>query len=139
VFSVAAVLGHVQRGRLRALANTAPRRSQLLPDIPTIHEAGYPTLEAVVWLGILVPATTPPDIVAFLNSPFAAPRKRRDQGRSCEPGARRRRVFPKRIHRARESRHPTLGRPREGLRLRAHGIGATARLPEPDKTVSAMR
>ena len=67
VFSVAAVLGHVQSGRLRALANTAPKRSLLLPDIPTIHEAGYPTLEAVVWLGILVPAATPADIVAFLN------------------------------------------------------------------------
>lgn len=68
VFSVAAVLGHVQSGRLRALATTAPQRSPLLPDVATIREAGYPALEGVVWLGILVPAATPAVVVASLNA-----------------------------------------------------------------------
>jgi tripartite-type tricarboxylate transporter receptor subunit TctC len=67
VFTVAAVLGHVRRGSLRALATTAPQRSAVLPDVPTIGEAGYPALEAVVWFGIVAPAATPAAIVASLN------------------------------------------------------------------------
>jgi tripartite-type tricarboxylate transporter receptor subunit TctC len=68
VFTVAAVLPHVASGRLRPLAVTSARRSPLLPDVPTIAEAGYPTLETVVWLGVLVPVATPPGIVAVLNA-----------------------------------------------------------------------
>jgi len=67
VFTVAPLLGHVQSGRLRALATTAAQLSPLLPNVPTIRETGYPALEGVVWLGILVPAATPTDIVASLN------------------------------------------------------------------------
>ena len=42
-------------------------RSQLLPDVPTIAEAGYPDLDGDGWIGILVPAGTPKEIVALLN------------------------------------------------------------------------
>jgi tripartite-type tricarboxylate transporter receptor subunit TctC len=60
-------LSHVQSGGLRALATTAPRRSSLLPEVPTVREAGYPGLEAVEWVGVFVPANTPAHIVTGLN------------------------------------------------------------------------
>jgi tripartite-type tricarboxylate transporter receptor subunit TctC len=62
------VYPHVQSGRLRALATTAPRRSALLPGVPTAREAGYPGMEAVEWFGLFVPARTPAGIVDSLRS-----------------------------------------------------------------------
>lgn len=59
---------HVQSGSLRALTITAPQRSPLLPDVPTVREAGYPGIEAVEWFGLFVPAKTPTDIVNALHS-----------------------------------------------------------------------
>ena len=66
VFSNA--LPHVQSGSLRALATTGPRRSALLPDVPTARDAGYAGIEAVEWFGIFVPANTPADIVSALHA-----------------------------------------------------------------------
>jgi tripartite-type tricarboxylate transporter receptor subunit TctC len=60
-------LPHVQSGSLRALATTAPQRSSLLPQVPTMREAGYPACEAVEWFGVLVPAATPRELVTALN------------------------------------------------------------------------
>jgi len=68
VFTLAAVLGPVQSGSLRVLATTAPKRSPLLAGIQTVREAGYPALEGLIWFGILVPARTPINIVATLNT-----------------------------------------------------------------------
>jgi len=65
---VSNVLPHVQAGRLRALAITAPQRASILPDVPTAREAGYPALEGVEWFGLFVPADTPIAIVAGLNA-----------------------------------------------------------------------
>ena len=62
-----AVLPHVKSGRLRAIAVTSAKRSSLFPDLPTVAEAGLPGYEATSWNGILVPAGTPPAIVARLN------------------------------------------------------------------------
>ena len=52
-------LGHIRDGRLRALAVTTERRSSALPDVPTTREAGFPTVSAVAWFGVQVPARTP--------------------------------------------------------------------------------
>lgn len=53
----------VREGKLRALAVTTSKRSQLAPDVPTMAEAGLPGYEAYTWVGALAPAGTPPDIV----------------------------------------------------------------------------
>jgi tripartite-type tricarboxylate transporter receptor subunit TctC len=61
------VVPYVENGTLRALAVMSEGRSRALPDVPTMAEAGYPELEVVQWIGVLVPAGTPNDIVALLN------------------------------------------------------------------------
>ena len=61
------VVQHIKEGTLRALAVMSKARSQILPDVPTIAEAGYPDFEGEEWFGILVPAGTPKEIVALLN------------------------------------------------------------------------
>jgi len=58
---------HMKSGRLKGLAVTTAQRSPHLPDVPTIAESGVPGYEALVWVGLLAPAGTPPDIVAKLN------------------------------------------------------------------------
>jgi tripartite-type tricarboxylate transporter receptor subunit TctC len=62
------VLPHIKAGRVRALATTAAKRSSALPDVPTMIEAGFAGFDMVSWQGILVPAGTPQEIVARLNS-----------------------------------------------------------------------
>ena len=62
----------IQAGRLRAIAVTSAKRFPLLPDIPTIAEAGYPGFEALAWNGILVAARTPPTIIQRLNAEIHA-------------------------------------------------------------------
>jgi tripartite-type tricarboxylate transporter receptor subunit TctC len=57
----------VKSGRLRALAITSKTRSPLLPDVPTVAEAGVPGYESQSWYGVLVPAKTPANVVAALN------------------------------------------------------------------------
>jgi tripartite-type tricarboxylate transporter receptor subunit TctC len=61
------VIPHMKAGRLKALAVTTAQRSPQMPDVPTIAEAGVPGYEAIVWVGLLAPAGTPPDIIAKLN------------------------------------------------------------------------
>ena len=57
----------VVEGRLRGLAVTSKSRSQALPDVPTMAEAGYPEIAGDNWQGVVVPTGTPTDIVAFLH------------------------------------------------------------------------
>lgn len=61
------VLDLIKSGRLRALGVTSAKRSPLLPEVPTISEAGVPGYEAGVWSGLLAPAKTPEAIIARLN------------------------------------------------------------------------
>jgi tripartite-type tricarboxylate transporter receptor subunit TctC len=57
----------IKNGSLRALALTSKTRAQKLPDVPTVAEAGYPILEGDQWLGVLMPAATPKEIIVILN------------------------------------------------------------------------
>jgi tripartite-type tricarboxylate transporter receptor subunit TctC len=57
----------VKGGRIRALAVTSPRRSPLLPDVPTAEEAGLPGFEAYSWLGIVMPAGVPREVAAKMQ------------------------------------------------------------------------
>jgi tripartite-type tricarboxylate transporter receptor subunit TctC len=62
------VLPQVKAGKLRALAITSATRSAMVPDIPTVAEAGVPGYEVGVWFGLVAPAATPPDVLAKLNA-----------------------------------------------------------------------
>jgi tripartite-type tricarboxylate transporter receptor subunit TctC len=61
-------LPHVKAGALRALATTRLQRSALLPDLPSLHEAGVAGFDMDSWAGMFAPANTPREIVARLNS-----------------------------------------------------------------------
>ena len=71
-----AALAHVREGRLRALVTTLTRRSPLLPEVPTIHEAGLPQFTISNWMGLVGPAGLPKDVVERLNREFGAALKR---------------------------------------------------------------
>jgi tripartite-type tricarboxylate transporter receptor subunit TctC len=55
-------------GKVRALATSGRTRSSVMPDLPTVSEAGVPGYEAVIWLGVLAPKGTPPAVVNRLNA-----------------------------------------------------------------------
>ena len=65
--TLAAALPHVKAGSLRALAVTGIARSSLLPDVPTLREAGVKDFQFSQWLALLAPAGTSPEIVGRLN------------------------------------------------------------------------
>jgi len=69
---VFSVVSHVREGRLTALAVGSPKRTSLFPDLPTTVEAGYPNSDYNFWIGALVSAKTPRDIVQRLNREFNA-------------------------------------------------------------------
>jgi len=63
-----AAMPSIKGGRLRPLAITSKVRSPLLPDVPTMGEAGYPAVEVQNWQGIIGPKGLPPEIVRILNA-----------------------------------------------------------------------
>ena len=65
--ALSAAMPFIQDGKLRALAVMSRHRSQALPDLPTIAEAGYPDLDGDAWVGVLVPAGTPKEVSARLH------------------------------------------------------------------------
>jgi tripartite-type tricarboxylate transporter receptor subunit TctC len=65
--TLSAALPHVKSGALRALAVTDTRRSPLLPDVPTLQEAGVKEFQFTQWLALLAPAGTPRPVITRLN------------------------------------------------------------------------
>jgi tripartite-type tricarboxylate transporter receptor subunit TctC len=68
VDTIGAQQANIKAGKLKAVAVLDSKRSSVLPDVPTVAEAGVPGYEAVGWVGIVAPKGTPKDIVAKLNT-----------------------------------------------------------------------
>ena len=62
---------HIRAGKVKALGTTGAARSAVMPEVPTIAEAGVPGYEATIWLGLMAPKGTPAPIVARLNAEVA--------------------------------------------------------------------
>jgi tripartite-type tricarboxylate transporter receptor subunit TctC len=78
---------HIRDGRLRALVTTLPDRSRLLPEVPTIAEAGMPQFSITSWAGLFGPAKMPREIVERLNKEFVAAMGRQDVQAAMEKQA----------------------------------------------------
>jgi tripartite-type tricarboxylate transporter receptor subunit TctC len=65
--TAASVIGLIKSGKVRALAVTTPKRTALLPDLPTVDELGIKGFDATTWHGLVAPAGTPKDIIDTLN------------------------------------------------------------------------
>ena len=72
IYPIGTALPHVQSGNIRALAITGAERSRQLPDVTTVREAGFPTLEVEEWFGVVVPAKTSAETVKHLNAAIHA-------------------------------------------------------------------
>ena len=94
ISSVPTMLGHIKNGKLRPLAVTAAKRTDDLPQTPTVAESGYKGFEAVTWFGLLGPAKLPASVVntvntelnKALNSPDLR-KKLEDQGLNVTPSS----------------------------------------------------
>jgi tripartite-type tricarboxylate transporter receptor subunit TctC len=62
------VLSHVKAGKMKALAVTALKRSELAPDVPSVAELGLPQLESLAWIGLLAPSATPPEVLSRISN-----------------------------------------------------------------------
>lgn len=67
-----AALGHIKSGKLKALGLVGTRRNAAAPDIPTIHEQGYPGVDALSWYGVLAPSKMSPAAIAKLADAIAS-------------------------------------------------------------------
>jgi len=65
--TAASVIGHIEGGRVRALAVTTLKRTEALPDLPTMDEAGLKGFDASTWHGLVAPTGTPPQAIAILH------------------------------------------------------------------------
>ena len=63
VDSLASALPHIRSGKIKAIAMTSSQRAPQLPEVPTVAESGFPGFEGVGWGGLVVPVSTPKDIV----------------------------------------------------------------------------
>jgi len=91
--NASAVAPFAKDGRMRALAVTTQARTEVLPDVPTVREAGFPEIESTNWSGFVVPAATPPAVIARLNHELVAAlgnvaiwEKFRSYGMTAAPG-----------------------------------------------------
>lgn len=70
--SPAQVMGHIREGKVRAMAVSGTRRMPHLPDVPTVQEIGVEGYDVNAWIGMVMPAATPRDIVQKLNREIAS-------------------------------------------------------------------
>ena len=70
--TVAQQTGNIAAGKVRALAVTGPKRSPLLPDVPTAQESGLKDYDVTIWFGVLAPAGTPAPVIERLNREMVA-------------------------------------------------------------------
>jgi len=70
--SIVTAQAHAKSGTVKALAISSPRRTPLLPDLPTMIEAGVPGFESETWFGLFAPAGTPADIVSRVSTDASA-------------------------------------------------------------------
>jgi tripartite-type tricarboxylate transporter receptor subunit TctC len=66
--NIPSAIPHIKSGKLKALATTGAKRDPLLPELPTLAEAGVSGYESGVWFGLAVPANTPRDVIMKLNA-----------------------------------------------------------------------
>jgi tripartite-type tricarboxylate transporter receptor subunit TctC len=66
--AVPSTVPHIKGGRMVAIAVTSPRRLEVLPDVPTVAESGYPGFQVDNMYGLLAPKGTPPDVLQKLNA-----------------------------------------------------------------------
>ena len=88
--NISAAVPYVKTNRLRALAVTGEKRALTLPNLPTVVEAGVPGYVVTNWFGVAVPAHTPPEIIAKLNTALTTAMRERDMrerlaGEGAEP------------------------------------------------------
>jgi tripartite-type tricarboxylate transporter receptor subunit TctC len=69
--AVTTMAEQAKSGKVKALATSGKSRSDVLPDVPTLEEAGLPGYEATIWLGIMAPKGTPADVISKLNAAIA--------------------------------------------------------------------
>jgi tripartite-type tricarboxylate transporter receptor subunit TctC len=94
VSTIPPTLAHIRDGKLKALAVMSGTRNEMLPDVPTVGQAGVPGCEAALWTAVVLPAGVPADIVARLSATVLAvvnsPEVQQNlkiQGVDPEPGA----------------------------------------------------
>jgi tripartite-type tricarboxylate transporter receptor subunit TctC len=66
----ATAIAHLKAGKLVPLAVSGLKRIPQMPDVPTIAESGYPGFDSSIWMGLMVPAKTPADVVSKLEKAF---------------------------------------------------------------------
>lgn len=67
-----AVMPQAKAGKVKAIAVTTPKRFELLPDLPTLAESGFPEIQALAWMAVMAPAKTPPAIIDRMNKALVA-------------------------------------------------------------------
>jgi tripartite-type tricarboxylate transporter receptor subunit TctC len=77
-------MGHVRAGKLVALAVTDAKRGTIIPDLPTMIEAGVPGFESVLWFGLAAPAGTPKPVIDKLSKAANDALKAEDVAKSLQ-------------------------------------------------------
>src|SRR5947209_16956336 len=76
--AITTMASNVRAGQVIALGTSGKQRSSIMPDVPTVDEAGVPGYEATIWLGLMAPAGTPKPVIDKLNAAVNAAVKRPD-------------------------------------------------------------